>query len=96
MFGLPFAFPPISGAEDANDTFAIREPDRKNAFAHATKAEEACLMLAVRNILRNHAQGVGECVLCKTEGDVVLFTVLPVFLGIPIEFAVTHLHTVAT
>jgi len=90
-----FAFPPISCAEDADDTFAIREPDRENAFAHATQTEVARLLLAVRHILRNHAQGVGKCVLRQAKGDAVLFPVLPVFLGIPFEFTVDRLHTLA-
>ena len=91
----PFAFPPISCAEDANDAFPIREPDCENTFAYASEAEEARFLLAVRNILRNHAQGVSESVLRKAKGDTVLLTVLPVFLGIPLEFTIDHDHTVA-
>jgi hypothetical protein len=49
----------------------------------------------MRNILRNHAQGVSKCVLRKAKGDAVLFTVLPVFLGILLEFTVDHERTVA-
>jgi len=90
----PFAFPPIARAEDADGAFPIRKPDSENAFAYASETEEARFMLAVRNILRNHAHGISECVLRKTKGDTMLFTVLPVFVSIPLEFTIHHDHTI--
>src|SRR5712691_8381641 len=86
----PLAFPPVPGAKDPNDIVAIGKPDRQDPAFDLAETVEPLFTGAVRRILGDDADGIGEGPLRLGERHSVLCLVFLVLAGVPIEPGLRH------
>src|SRR5712691_2111403 len=84
------AFPPVAGAKNSNDIVPVGKPDGQDPAFDLAEAAESLFTRAVRRILGNDADGIGESQLRLGERHAVLCLVLLVLAGVPIEPGFRH------
>ena len=72
------AFPPIARTENADQSASIREPHGEDSATDPSKAVIAFFLFAVRQILSDYAERVGESLLGLKKGDPMFLLVFEV------------------
>ena len=85
-----FAPAPETGAENANDAPAIGESHSEHAATYAAKTIIAFFPGAMRQVLCDHTQGIGESMLRINKRHAMLCAVMEIRLRIPIELSRCH------
>src|SRR5665647_813226 len=89
------AFPPVTGAKNANDTAAIGEANGNDTLFDLTKTKMAWFVFAVRDIFGDDPVRIGKCILRQRERHAMLLLVFCVFVLVPLESGRLHGRTVA-
>jgi hypothetical protein len=84
------AFPPIAGAEDADDPPTVRESNRENPALHGPEAVVPFFRLTMGEVLSDDTAWICEGILRLRERYAVLSLIFEVFLDVPFEACLAH------
>jgi hypothetical protein len=89
VIDLP-AFPPIAGAEDADDPPTVRESNRENPALHGPEAVVPLFRLTMGEVFSDDTAWICEGILRLRERHTVFSLVFEVFLDVPFEACRAH------
>jgi hypothetical protein len=84
------AFPPIAGAEDADDPPTVRKSDRENPACHGPEAVVPFFCLTMGEVFSNDTAWIREGILRLRKRHTVLGLIFEVFLDVPFEACLAH------